>query len=73
VAWFISAVLPWLVVIPFYTGSGLTNVMNWGSLFFVSITNFVIPFIIYIAARIDKNKKTSMRLSFSSSRLTLRT
>lgn len=63
VAWFISAVVPWLVVIPFYTGSGLANVMNWGSLFFVSITNFIIPFIIYIAARMDKNKKTKFEVT----------
>jgi hypothetical protein len=59
-AWLISAVVPWLVVIPFYTGQGLQNVMNWGSLFFVSITNFIYPFIIYIAARRMKNKLTGM-------------
>lgn len=47
---FLAVVLPWLVVIPFLTGSGLNNVLNWGTLLFTSVANFVIPFAIYIKA-----------------------
>lgn len=45
-----AVVLPWVVVIPFLTGSGLNNVLNWGTLLFTSIANFIIPFAIYIKA-----------------------
>jgi len=41
-------VLPWIVVIPFLTGNGLNNILTWGTLFFTSIANFVIPFVVYI-------------------------
>jgi len=48
---FLAVVLPWIVVIPFLTGSGLNNVLNWGTLLFTSIANFIIPFAIYIECR----------------------
>lgn len=47
---FLAVVLPWIVVIPFLTGNGLNDVLNWGTLFFTSIANFVIPFAVYIKA-----------------------
>ena len=46
---FIGVVLPWLVCIPFYTGSGFSNIVNWGGIIFNSTVNFIIPPFIYIA------------------------
>jgi len=48
---FIGVILPWLVTIPFYTGKGLSNVINWSSLISGGIINFIIPFWIYVRAR----------------------
>jgi hypothetical protein len=47
---FVAVVLPWLVVIPFLTGDGLNNILNWGSLVFSSVANFIIPFVVYLRA-----------------------
>uniref|UniRef100_A0A6B2L2R7 Amino acid transporter transmembrane domain-containing protein n=1 Tax=Arcella intermedia TaxID=1963864 RepID=A0A6B2L2R7_9EUKA len=47
----IAVVLPWVVVIPFYTGKGLTEVMNWSTLISNGIVNFIIPFYLFIKAR----------------------
>jgi len=51
-AWanFFAVILPWIVVIPFMTGEGLMMVINWGSLFFTSIANFILPYILFIYA-----------------------
>eukprot|EP01123_Difflugia_compressa_P011689 TRINITY_DN4763_c0_g1_i1.p1 TRINITY_DN4763_c0_g1~~TRINITY_DN4763_c0_g1_i1.p1 ORF type:complete len:321 (-),score=42.02 TRINITY_DN4763_c0_g1_i1:62-943(-) len=59
-AWanFFAVVLPWLVVIPFYTGNGLENVINWSTLFSNGIINFIIPFMLYIKARRRKMELT---------------
>jgi len=46
----LAVALPWIVVIPFLTGNGLINVLNWGTLLFTSIANFIIPFAIYTRA-----------------------
>jgi len=48
---FIGVILPWLVTIPFYTGQGLNNVINWSSLISGGIINFIIPFWLYVRAR----------------------
>jgi len=53
---FLAVALPWILVIPFLTGSGLTNVLNWGTLLFTSIANFIIPFAVYIRASHFKTK-----------------
>jgi hypothetical protein len=47
---FVAVVLPWLVVIPFLTGDGLNNILNWGTLVFSSVANFIIPFVVYLRA-----------------------
>ncbi|KAF9188017.1 hypothetical protein BGZ51_000890 [Haplosporangium sp. Z 767] len=47
----LAGVLPWMVAIPCMTGSGLTAVINWSSLFLVSTANFIIPFILYIYSK----------------------
>jgi len=54
---FIGVILPWLVTIPFYTGQGLNNVINWSSLISGGIINFIIPFWLYVRA---KNHKLSL-------------
>jgi len=51
VANFLAVVLPWLVVLPFYCGNGLSNVINWSTLISNGIVNFIIPFLLYIKAR----------------------
>jgi len=38
---FISVVVPWLIAVPFYSGAGLINVINWASLFLQSTVNFI--------------------------------
>jgi len=47
---FIAVVLPWILVIPFLTGSGLNAIINWGTLIFASVANFIIPFLVYFKA-----------------------
>lgn len=49
-AFFFSVIFPWLIAIPFYTGSGLTTVINFASLFLQSTINFILPLLIYIRA-----------------------
>ncbi|KAF9943267.1 hypothetical protein BGZ67_003030 [Mortierella alpina] len=52
----LAGVLPWLIAIPCMTGSGLTTVINWSSLFLVSTANFIIPFILYIYSKRHREK-----------------
>ncbi|KAG0344989.1 hypothetical protein BG004_004036, partial [Podila humilis] len=56
----LSGVLPWLVAIPCMTGSGLTTVINWSSLFLVSTANFIIPFILYIYSKKHRDKLNTL-------------
>jgi len=51
--------LPWAISIPLQTsrgGAGLQDLLNWGSLLFASMCNFVIPFLLYIAYRQAKSR-----------------
>ncbi|KAJ3099034.1 hypothetical protein HDU97_003520 [Phlyctochytrium planicorne] len=43
-------ILPWIVSIPFQTGSWLLKVNVWCSLIFISTANFVVPLCIYLKA-----------------------
>lgn len=45
-----AVVIPWIVAIPFMMGGALNFLMNWSSLFFASVANFILPFIIYMKA-----------------------
>lgn len=47
-ATFWSSIFPFFVVIPFQTGGYVNALMNWTSLIFTSVTNFIVPFVIYI-------------------------
>jgi hypothetical protein len=58
-AFFISVIVPWLIAVPFYTGSGLIQVINWASLFLQSSINFLLPIIIYI-----KVKRNSLKNNY---------
>eukprot|EP01132_Coremiostelium_polycephalum_P002424 gene2424-2994_t len=51
VANFLAIVLPWIIVIPFATGDWLNEISNWASLFFNSIANFIIPFLLYLKSQ----------------------
>ncbi|TPX51839.1 hypothetical protein SeLEV6574_g00006 [Synchytrium endobioticum] len=44
----LAVLVPFLVVIPFQTGSFLNTFCNWSSLFFTSVANFIAPLLIYI-------------------------
>jgi len=50
-AFFISVIVPWLFAVPFYTGTGLIEVINWASLFLQSFINFILPMILLIKSR----------------------
>jgi hypothetical protein len=45
-----AVVIPWAVAIPFMQGGALNLLINWSSLFFASMANFIIPFVIYMKA-----------------------
>eukprot|EP00397_Hematodinium_sp_SG-2012_P037764 GEMP01040976.1.p1 GENE.GEMP01040976.1~~GEMP01040976.1.p1 ORF type:complete len:473 (+),score=50.51 GEMP01040976.1:259-1677(+) len=50
----IAVAIPWAISIPLQTlgnGSFLQDLLNYGSLLFASICNFVIPFLLYLAYR----------------------
>jgi len=55
---FIAVILPWLVVIPFLTGGGLNSIINWGTLIFASVANFIIPFLVYFKASGFRDRPT---------------
>jgi hypothetical protein len=46
VDFFIAVIVPWLIAVPFYTGAGLINVINWASLFLQSTINFILPLVV---------------------------
>jgi len=54
----IAVALPWVVVIPFLTGNGLNEILNWGTLIFTSVANFIIPFLVYFKAATFRDKAT---------------
>jgi amino acid permease len=43
----LAVVVPWAIALCMQTGNGLQTVINWGSLLFSSVVNFVIPFLLY--------------------------
>ncbi|KAF9925582.1 hypothetical protein FBU30_004667 [Linnemannia zychae] len=47
----LAGVLPWIVTIPCMTSPTLSTVVGWSSLFLVSTSNFIIPFVLYIYAK----------------------
>jgi hypothetical protein len=46
----LAIALPWLLVIPFSTGSGFDNIIEFGGSIFIGITCFVAPPILFICA-----------------------
>ncbi|RIB15126.1 hypothetical protein C2G38_2320488 [Gigaspora rosea] len=44
---FLSSFVPWIVILPFQTGVWLNALMNWSSLTFSTISNFILPFYFY--------------------------
>jgi hypothetical protein len=45
-----AVLFPWVFSVPFYTGSGLSNIISWVGLFVNGFINFVIPLLFYIIA-----------------------
>ncbi|KAH0835793.1 AAAP amino acid permease [Lanmaoa asiatica] len=48
---FWSAIVPWLITIPFQTNGGLATILNWASLIFTSPSNLLVPFILFIVSK----------------------
>eukprot|EP01094_Clydonella_sp_ATCC50884_P012688 TRINITY_DN22991_c0_g1_i1.p1 TRINITY_DN22991_c0_g1~~TRINITY_DN22991_c0_g1_i1.p1 ORF type:complete len:508 (+),score=99.46 TRINITY_DN22991_c0_g1_i1:392-1915(+) len=48
---FWGVLFPWIVSIPFLTGDGFVNLLNWSSLFINGIVNFIIPMLLFIVMR----------------------
>lgn len=46
----LAIALPWLLVIPFSTGSGFDNIIDFGGSIFIGITCFVAPPVLFICA-----------------------
>eukprot|EP00899_Mesostigma_viride_P024529 jgi/Mesvir1/5260/Mv15376-RA.2 len=46
----ISNLFPWLCTLPFYTGQGFQNLINWTGLLTLGVVNFVIPLAMFIKA-----------------------
>ena len=48
---FISVILPWVISVAFYGGSGVNDVINWLGLVVGGMANFVLPTVLYIKER----------------------
>jgi len=46
-----AVVFPWVVSLFFYTGSFLTQLINWSSAFIFSALNFTFPLLVYVVAK----------------------
>jgi Transmembrane amino acid transporter protein len=57
-----AVLLPWLVAIPAYTGTGLMLVINWTSLLINGAINFIIPVTLYILSRRDTYNRSKSHL-----------
>ncbi|RHZ72484.1 hypothetical protein Glove_242g37 [Diversispora epigaea] len=54
----LSSVLPWVIIIPFQTGSWLNSFMNWTTLIFSTISNFILPFLFYYISQTREHLKS---------------
>lgn len=50
-ATFIAVVVPWILSIAFYTGSGFDTISEIGGLATSSVINFIVPAVLYVSAR----------------------
>jgi hypothetical protein len=56
----IAVAIPWGISIPFYSGNGLVNILNWSSLIIGATVNFILPFVFYILARRQEKMRRNM-------------
>lgn len=47
----IAVGMPWIMSVPFYTGSGFDTISEVGGLFTSSVINFIVPVVLYVLAR----------------------
>jgi hypothetical protein len=47
---FLAVILPWILSIPFFAGSGLSQVINWASAIAFCLLNIIIPTTAYISS-----------------------
>ena len=66
---FIAVVLPWLVAIPLYTGSGYQLLVTWSGILVTSVVNFVVPPVLYLLAIKQVKANLQRRQSIKISRL----
>ncbi|KAK5665698.1 hypothetical protein BDV3_006745 [Batrachochytrium dendrobatidis] len=48
IATVLAYIVPWIVAIPLQTGVSLLSFQSWTSLIFVSVSNFIVPMMIYL-------------------------
>ena len=56
---FLAVVLPWLLAIPLYNGSGYQELANWGGVLVTSVVNFIVPITVYIVAVRRREKEAT--------------
>lgn len=65
-AMFLAGVLPWLIAIPLYTGSGYELLITWSGILITSTVNYIVPPILYLLAikevRVEHQKRQSVRM-----------
>eukprot|EP01133_Synstelium_polycarpum_P010702 gene10702-12447_t len=62
-SYFWGVIAPWLISFVFCNTKIFANFLNWSSLIFNSLVNFIIPFILYIRATQKNGKSTHFRSS----------
>eukprot|EP01094_Clydonella_sp_ATCC50884_P006758 TRINITY_DN1594_c0_g2_i1.p1 TRINITY_DN1594_c0_g2~~TRINITY_DN1594_c0_g2_i1.p1 ORF type:complete len:412 (-),score=121.43 TRINITY_DN1594_c0_g2_i1:1068-2303(-) len=55
---FWGVLFPWMVAVPFCTGSGFNIFVNWSSLLVSGVINFVVPLILYIVMKREQMSGT---------------
>ena len=63
---FFAVIFPWIVTVPFMTGSGLTTLINWASLCINGFINFSIPLLLYMIS-VNKSSDVIKESSFQAS------
>ncbi|KAH9276493.1 hypothetical protein BASA83_001196 [Batrachochytrium salamandrivorans] len=66
VAIVLSYVFPWIISIPLQTGVVLLPFQSWTSLIFVSVSNFIVPILIYLRCHVFRRDYNRDRSSSNS-------
>jgi len=55
-----AVIFPWVIAVPFYTGSGLATIIGWTSLLVNGFINFIIPLVLFIMSHRAYQQKRPM-------------